>query len=88
MPRHTCPSCGKEFAFQSVAEHQAYPFCSERCRLADLGAWFDGRYVVSRPAAEESADAPEEDAPPAGPASEPPPAPNARREKRPTRKDR
>ncbi len=22
------------------------PFCSERCRLLDLGAWMDGRYRV------------------------------------------
>jgi len=23
-----------------------FPFCSERCRLLDLGAWLDGRYSV------------------------------------------
>jgi hypothetical protein len=31
-------------------KHQAdvrfRPFCSERCRLLDLGAWMDGRYRV------------------------------------------
>jgi len=25
---------------------QAEPFCSERCRLLDLGGWLDERYVV------------------------------------------
>lgn len=23
------------------------PFCSQRCKLADLANWLDGRYVVS-----------------------------------------
>jgi endogenous inhibitor of DNA gyrase (YacG/DUF329 family) len=23
-----------------------FPFCSERCRLLDLGAWLDGRYTL------------------------------------------
>jgi tRNA threonylcarbamoyladenosine biosynthesis protein TsaE len=25
-----------------------FPFCSERCRMVDLGRWFDGDYRVSR----------------------------------------
>ena len=29
------------------AKHR--PFCSDRCRLADLGRWFREDYVVSRP---------------------------------------
>jgi len=24
----------------------AFPFCSERCKLIDLGRWLDGRYQV------------------------------------------
>ncbi len=24
-----------------------FPFCSERCRLIDLGKWASGQYVVS-----------------------------------------
>jgi endogenous inhibitor of DNA gyrase (YacG/DUF329 family) len=23
-----------------------FPFCSERCKLIDLGAWFDGDYRI------------------------------------------
>ncbi|NIR02507.1 MAG: DNA gyrase inhibitor YacG, partial [Gemmatimonadales bacterium] len=23
-----------------------YPFCCERCKLIDLGAWLDGKYVI------------------------------------------
>ncbi len=29
-----------------------FPFCSERCKLIDLGAWFDSKYSIS---AEDSA---------------------------------
>lgn len=25
------------------------PFCSERCRLIDLGNWASGKYVISTP---------------------------------------
>jgi len=25
------------------------PFCSERCRLIDLGKWASGEYVISSP---------------------------------------
>ena len=24
----------------------AFPFCSERCKLIDLGRWLDGRYQI------------------------------------------
>lgn len=39
-----CPSCGG-----SIEENEARPFCSRRCRLADLGNWLGGRYSISRP---------------------------------------
>ena len=32
------------------------PFCSERCRLADLGKWLDGVHRISAPIAEEDLD--------------------------------
>jgi endogenous inhibitor of DNA gyrase (YacG/DUF329 family) len=41
-----CPICGKRFEVESLAAHPAFPFCSERCRLVDLGRWLDGGYVV------------------------------------------
>ena len=40
-----CPTCRTPVA--KTAED--FPFCSERCRMADLGGWFDERYRVSRP---------------------------------------
>ena len=32
-----CPTCGEPVAW--VKENQYRPFCSERCKLIDLGAW-------------------------------------------------
>jgi endogenous inhibitor of DNA gyrase (YacG/DUF329 family) len=32
------------------------PFCSERCRLADLGKWLDGAYRISAHVSEEDLD--------------------------------
>ena len=39
-----CPSCSTATPITSPS----FPFCSDRCRLADLGQWFSGRYTVSR----------------------------------------
>ena len=33
----TCPTCGKKVAWRE--ENPWRPFCSERCRLIDLGKW-------------------------------------------------
>jgi endogenous inhibitor of DNA gyrase (YacG/DUF329 family) len=33
--------------------HAEFPFCSERCRLLDLGAWASEKYVVSEPVFDE-----------------------------------
>ena len=41
-----CPICKKEVPFDSP--HM--PFCSERCRLIDLGNWASEKYVISSPA--------------------------------------
>jgi endogenous inhibitor of DNA gyrase (YacG/DUF329 family) len=34
-----CPTCGKPAPFTKANRWR--PFCSERCKLIDLGAWFD-----------------------------------------------
>ena len=39
-----CPICRREAGPLSV--NQAFPFCSERCRLLDLGKWIEGEYRV------------------------------------------
>ncbi len=35
--------------------HPEFPFCSERCRLLDLGNWASERYVVAEPVIDEPA---------------------------------
>jgi endogenous inhibitor of DNA gyrase (YacG/DUF329 family) len=40
-----CPICHKEVA----PNNPEFPFCSERCRLVDLGNWASGKYVISTP---------------------------------------
>ncbi len=39
-----CPTCGKEVAW--VADSLWKPFCSERCKLIDLGEWAMEKYRV------------------------------------------
>lgn len=39
-----CPTCSKDVPF--VPESKWRPFCSERCRLIDLGAWFDEEHAI------------------------------------------
>jgi uncharacterized protein len=41
-----CPQCGK--AAQWDPSNRFRPFCSERCRLIDLGAWANESYRVAR----------------------------------------
>jgi uncharacterized protein len=39
-----CPRCGKPSVFS--AENKWRPFCSERCRMIDLGLWASESYRV------------------------------------------
>ena len=39
-----CPHCQKPVNWEPQSLFR--PFCSERCRLIDLGAWADGSYAV------------------------------------------
>lgn len=40
------------------ADHKAAfaPFCSERCRLLDLGAWLEGDYKIAGPPVDPTAE--------------------------------
>ena len=44
--KHKCPICKKATDSTFDAE---FPFCSEDCRLRDLGNWATEKYVVSEP---------------------------------------
>jgi uncharacterized protein len=50
MPKKTtrslrCPICRTLV----LRNNEDFPFCSERCRLIDLGKWASGGYVISTP---------------------------------------
>jgi uncharacterized protein len=40
-----CPIC-KNPSEMDKEQNPYLPFCSERCRTIDLGAWLDGKYVI------------------------------------------
>lgn len=55
-----CPICKKPVKNTDTE----FPFCSERCRVFDLGKWASGAYVISSPVtdiSDEVQDAPPED---------------------------
>lgn len=37
LPKTKCPTCGKPNTWQP--DNQFRPFCSDRCKLIDLGEW-------------------------------------------------
>jgi hypothetical protein len=41
-----CPICQKEVKL----DDPFMPFCSDRCRIIDLGNWATEKYVISSPA--------------------------------------
>jgi len=52
--RVKCPTCQRELDWDSTPHR---PFCSERCRLIDLGAWLSERHAIpgdTAPGAEEA----------------------------------
>jgi endogenous inhibitor of DNA gyrase (YacG/DUF329 family) len=44
-----CPICKKEVAEPSEDGPATFPFCSDRCKLIDLGRWLDGKYQIEVP---------------------------------------
>ncbi len=57
-----CPRCGAQVPWLPASRHR--PFCSERCRTIDLGAWATERYRVPSEEDEETAGGvPPDDAP-------------------------
>jgi len=57
-----CPGCGTSLAWSRDNPHR--PFCSERCKLIDLGQWATGAYRIPQQDADDgkaqSDDQPEE----------------------------
>ena len=55
-----CPHCTRQVTWP---ETSTYPFCSERCRLIDLGLWASGEYRIPGEALAEEERWPEADVP-------------------------
>jgi uncharacterized protein len=65
--RVKCPTCQREIDW---SESPYRPFCSERCRLIDLGAWLTEKHAIpGDPAPDDAAREPAErpDEPPRRP---------------------
>lgn len=54
-PVVNCPTCGKPVVWSAESVHR--PFCSQRCKGIDLGAWANDEYRV--PVKPEQADLPD-----------------------------
>jgi len=48
-----CPTCRRP---TSLVDNPHRPFCSERCKLRDLGNWASERYRIPGPIVDESAE--------------------------------
>ena len=57
-----CPTCRRDVEWSPASQYR--PFCSDRCRLIDLGAWLTEQHKIpeERAAAEDpiASDSPEE----------------------------
>lgn len=42
--RHACPICARDAAPR--AQNPFFPFCSQPCKLVDLGKWLEGTYRI------------------------------------------
>lgn len=52
-----CRYCGRRLDPAGPEQRRLWPFCSERCKMAELGLWFQGRYRMGRPLGEVADDA-------------------------------
>ena len=43
MPLVKCPNCGKQAEW---TDNEYRPFCSEKCKMIDLGEWIEGNYSL------------------------------------------
>ncbi len=42
-----CPTCKQPVPHPVAEDRRRFrPFCSERCKLVDLGRWLDGSYAI------------------------------------------
>lgn len=49
MQKIHCPHCKREICYHMVKDVPTFPFCSERCKMVDLGAWLEEAYCIVEP---------------------------------------
>jgi len=54
-----CPTCAKKVEWTEANKFR--PFCSERCKQIDLGAWAEEKFVIPSAAPLDSQDEPQSD---------------------------
>ena len=52
--RYACPTCKREIVWSP--EFPFRPFCSERCKMVDLGAWLANDRAIAGEGADEIGD--------------------------------
>lgn len=54
VPRVKCPTCGTRLEWSPASPWR--PFCSERCKLLDLGAWLTEQHAIPGERVEDDSD--------------------------------
>ena len=64
MPIFECPTCKRQMRYEALTEVPFRPFCSQKCKLIDLGRWLNEEYrVADEPSPEEHDNQPGMDRP-------------------------
>jgi endogenous inhibitor of DNA gyrase (YacG/DUF329 family) len=53
-----CPTCGRSIEWSDQSPFR--PFCSERCRVIDLGAWLSEKHAIPSDGTDPAAESPDE----------------------------
>jgi uncharacterized protein len=56
-----CPTCGRSIEWSDQSPFR--PFCSERCRVIDLGAWLAEKHAIPGEQIDGAAEAPDDQPP-------------------------
>ena len=56
MPVIACRHCRKVLQYEKMKDLPFFPFCSEKCKLLDLGQWFDEGHRIGGKKADEAVD--------------------------------
>ncbi len=56
-----CPTCKREVDPATAGQKGSFfPFCSDRCKLVDLGRWLDAKYQIPAEISEDDQPAPDD----------------------------